>query len=147
MGQFKKIVAVVISAVVMTASVGVSVDATTVGSTSKMTTGGTSGRITLKAVADKEYFTPSTAGYYGYRYGVTVSLFPSPAKADVIEIYANFCTSTTTYEISEIDCDVNSCELHTSLAESSSQYVSAQFTSYVTSSEYGNTDIYLNVAY
>lgn len=147
MVQFKKAIAGVLSAVVMIASLGINVDAAKVGSTSVMTSGGTEGKLTLVLSADKEYFTAATAGYNGYKYGATISLFPSPALADGFEIVGKFCTSTTTHSTSRTASNVNSYYMYTQRAEGSNQYISAQFSGYLTSSEYGDKDIYLNVTY
>ena len=147
MGQFKKVVAVTLSAILCTVAIGANVNAETIDSTVRSTTGGTDGSVNINLTATKEAFTAATAGYNGYKYGVKAALFPTMCLADAWEMEADFNTKTTTTTKNGVMMDSNSCYVYDSLTQASSQYISGEFVAYATSSEYGNTAIYLNVTY
>lgn len=90
MVQFKKIVAGVISAVVMIASVGVSADAATVDRERVLSDGGSGGQMYAILNVEKDYLTPQNNGYYAYKYGVTAYYEYEFAKATCWDIRAQF---------------------------------------------------------
>ena len=147
MVQFKKIVAGLLSAVVMIASVGASADAAIVDRERVLSPGGSGGQMYAILNVEKDYLTPQNNGYYAYKYGVTAYYEYGAATATRWDITAQFNKRTTSKVVTAYSTNQNKCYAYSTLTATDTQYISGNHTAVATSTAYGNTTINLNVVY
>lgn len=143
---FKKILCTILTVCLCVATMGMSVSAEVIDSTSKRSPGGTRGTMNSKLTAEKTYQPPSSSGesyYYATRAYYSRQIY----KAQSWTLTGVFKLRTSQETANSVKSDVFGTFISKTRLTTQEQYVSGEFTSTAVSSEYGTVTVQLNVAY